>query len=170
MRRIAILGNAAGGKSTLARHLAKTLEIPHVEVDALFWMPDWSQVAPETYNRDHDEAIAQDNWVMDGVGSLPSMQRRLERATEVILLDLPLWVHFWRAAERQMAWSNGTLKNPPGGGQSMPSTKDLFKIIADVDRDWVPKFRDLCDAQERLGKKVLRIDTLDDFEALLDPE
>lgn len=34
---------------------------------------------------------------------LPYVAARLERATEIVVIDLPLWMHFWLAAERQIA-------------------------------------------------------------------
>ncbi len=165
MSRITILGNAAGGKSTLARHLAKTRNLPHIEIDDIFWMSDWTAVPSDIYEKDHAAAIDQPRWIIDGGGDLASVRMRVDRATELILLDLPLWVHYWRAAERQMAWANGTLDHPPGGGQGMPPTGRLFEIIWDVDREWMPILRSLCDEQEDLGKHVVRLTTLDELDA-----
>ena len=150
MNRIVLLGNIASGKSTLARRLSRARGIPHIEIDQHYWQPDWSIAPSDTYNRHHDDAIAQDNWIIDGGGDLPSIQRRVERATELILLDFPIWVHFWRAAKRQMAWANGTLEHPPGGGHDMPPTGPLFEIIWQVDRDWTPKLRSMCHDQRAL--------------------
>ena len=161
MSRIAILGNTAGGKSTLARHLSKTRNLPHIEIDAIYWLPDWTTVPSDIYERDHDTAIEQDAWIIDGGGDLQSIVKRADRATELILLDFPLWVHFWRAAERQMAWANGTLEHPPGGGQEMPPTDRLFEIIWNVDKDWMPVLRGLCDEHEQNGKRVVRLTSLE---------
>jgi len=41
MSRVVILGNAGGGKSTLARKLDERHAIPHVEIDALLWQEGW---------------------------------------------------------------------------------------------------------------------------------
>ena len=46
MERIAVIGNAGGGKSTLARALATRRGLPYVEIDALLWRDGW-QPAPE---------------------------------------------------------------------------------------------------------------------------
>lgn len=165
MTRIAILGNTAGGKSTLARHLSKTRMLPHIEIDELYWRPDWSVVPSDIYERDHDSAIKEQSWIIDGGGDLASVSKRVDRATDLILLDFPIWVHFWRAAERQMAWANGTIQNPPGGGQDMPPTGRLFEIIWEVDRDWMPTLRRLCDEHEALGKNVFRLNTPDELDA-----
>ncbi|MDU8929394.1 hypothetical protein RXV86_18525 [Alisedimentitalea sp. MJ-SS2] len=160
MSRIAILGNAAGGKSTLARHLSKTRGLHHIEIDDLFWQPDWSKTPTEVYERLHDEEIKKENWVIDGVGDFATMMKRADRATDLILLDFPIWIHFWRAAERQMAWANGTIENPPAGGQEMPPTDRLFEMIWEMDRDGMPLLRTLCDEHEERGKNVIRLNSL----------
>ena len=90
MSRIAILGNTAGGKSTLARHLAKTRNLPHIEIDEIYWMPDWTAVPAEAYERDHEAALEMPEWIIDGGGDLASVQKRVDRANELILLDFPL--------------------------------------------------------------------------------
>src|SRR3954451_5954082 len=86
MTRIVVIGNAAGGKSTLARHLARRRELPVTEVDRLLWLPGW-QLAPEAdYARRHAEIVAQDRWGIDGLGRKDSIAGRLARSTEIVLL------------------------------------------------------------------------------------
>ena len=41
MRRLAIIGNAGGGKSGLARQLSAAFDIPLHEIDQLQWSPGW---------------------------------------------------------------------------------------------------------------------------------
>ncbi len=165
MPRIAILGNTAGGKSTLARHLSKVRNIAHVEIDQLFWQPDWSTTPSAIYEQNHTNAINNEDWIIDGGGDLPSIRKRVDRANQLILIDLPLWIHFWHAAERQMAWANGTIEHPPGGGMEMPPTCRLFEIIWQVDRDWMPVLRKMCDEQEASGKSVVRLNSIEELDA-----
>src|SRR5262245_45541346 len=113
--RVVIIGNAAGGKSTLARALADWRGLKLVEVDSLLWQPGWKLTPMDQYERQHAEAIGADAWVIEGLGRPDSIPARLKRATEVILVDLPLWVHFWLAAERQMAWAKGPIDHAPAG-------------------------------------------------------
>ena len=40
-RRIAVLGMTASGKSTLAKRLARLLDVPHIELDAIVHGPNW---------------------------------------------------------------------------------------------------------------------------------
>jgi len=125
--RIVVIGNAAGGKSTLARHLAHRRELPLIEVDRLLWQHGWQLTAAADYARGHAEIIAGDRWVIEGLGRQDSIAERLARSTEIILIDMRLWMHFWLAAERQVAWARGRLDSPPAGTAEMPPTRELFR-------------------------------------------
>ena len=100
-----------------------------MEVDRFLWQDGWVPTPTGVYDRLHDDVIQQDAWVVDGLGRQASIPRRLARATEVILVDMPLWMHFWLAAERQIAWANGTLEHAPGGIAQAPPTEALFRTI-----------------------------------------
>lgn len=41
-RRVLVAGTSAAGKTTLAAHIGSLLDIPHVEIDALFHGPAWT--------------------------------------------------------------------------------------------------------------------------------
>lgn len=165
MRRIVIFGNTSGGKSTLARRLSREAGIPQFEVDRLFWRPDWSMTPKETYERQHAEIVAGANWIIDGGGSLDTTRARAELATDIIMIDMPVWVHFWLAAERQIAWAQGTLEHPPAGISDMPPTKRLFEIIWETSQGWMPVLRSLCDECEASGKTVVRLNSIEEIDA-----
>lgn len=97
--------------------------------------------------------------------STSSRAGAIAKGTEIILIDMPLWVHFWLAAERQFSWANGKIEHPPAGIADMPPTGRLFEIIWEVDRDWMPVLRALCDEQEARGKVVTRLNSIDDLNA-----
>ena len=78
---------------------------------------------------------------------------------------MPLWMHFWLAAERQMAWAAGSLELAPGGISQMPPTRELFQSIWDVEQNWMPGIRALCDQAEAQGKKVTRVASVDDLDS-----
>jgi adenylate kinase family enzyme len=164
--RIVVIGNAAGGKSTLARHLARRRELPLIEVDRLLWQPGW-QLTPEPhYRRQHAEIIARERWVIDGLGRQDSIAERLARSTEIILIDMPLWMHFWLAAERQIAWAHGRLGDPPAGSVEMPPTRELFRTMSEVEQNWMPDIRSMCAEAELAGKAVTRLGSVDEIDAL----
>jgi len=53
MARVVIIGNASGGKSTLARKLAPHRDLPLTEIDRLLWQPGWKLTLPELYAHCH---------------------------------------------------------------------------------------------------------------------
>lgn len=66
LRRIVVVGTTGSGKSTLARTLAQRLNVPHVELDALHWEPNWRQAAPPVFRERTAHALAGEGWVVDG--------------------------------------------------------------------------------------------------------
>lgn len=158
MGRIAVIGNAGGGKSTLARALATRRGLPYVEIDSLLWRAGWQPAPEDEYEAGHARLVAEPRWVIDGLGRLESLAARLGRASEIVLVDLPLWMHFWLVAERQIAWAKGDIAHPPAGATQMPPpTEHLFRTIYEVDRDWMPEVRCLVAAAESSGTRVERI-------------
>jgi adenylate kinase family enzyme len=157
-----IIGNAAGGKSTLARQIAASRCLPVIEVDKLLWQEGWRLAPPEVYDIQHSAAIARDRWVIEGLGSQDSIPARISRATEIVLIDLPLWVHFALAAERQIHWSDQHA--PPAGLGKKPPTMGLFKTMWEVDQNWLPGIRELCRKAEQV-KKVTRLCSLEEIDA-----
>jgi adenylate kinase family enzyme len=105
MSRIVIIGNAGGGKSTLARKIARKRGLKHVDIDRVLWQEGWTLAPTDIYTRLHRELIWEDDWVSDGLGQQASIPDRIDRSTEIILVDMPIWMHFWLAAERQIAWA-----------------------------------------------------------------
>ena len=49
--RIAIIGNAGGGKSTLARKLGKALDLPVTHVDSIQYRSDWQRTEAAECNQ-----------------------------------------------------------------------------------------------------------------------
>jgi adenylate kinase family enzyme len=163
MQRVSVIGNSGGGKSTIARRLAARLAYPCVEIDTLLWLPDWRPAPVERYDAEHARLIATERWIIDGLGRLQSIPQRLSRSTDIVLVDLPLWMHFWLAAERQLQWTAGDLRNPPAGIAQMPRTEALFRTIWEVDQSWMPEIRRLVAEEEARGKHVCRLASVSDL-------
>ncbi len=105
--------------------------------------------------------------MIDGLGRQDSIAERLARSTEIVLIDMPLWMHFWLAAERQIAWAQGRLDDPPAGAAEMPPTRELFRTMSEVDRTWLPDIRSMCAEAELEGKAVMRLGSIDEIDAFV---
>jgi adenylate kinase family enzyme len=93
-QRICVVGTTGSGKSTLALELARRLQIPHVELDALHWGPNWIHCSDEEMRHRAEGATRSDAWVVDGNYSIV---RDLiwPRAEVVVWLDYPLPLILW---------------------------------------------------------------------------
>ena len=86
-RRIVVCGPSNAGKSTLAHAIGRKIELPVVYLDLLRHIPntDWEMKPDEEFEALHAEAVAGENWVMEG-NYTSLIQPRLSRATGVVLL------------------------------------------------------------------------------------
>lgn len=102
-RRICIFGPSNAGKSTLAVGLGRRLGVPAIHLDLLHHLPgtDWTPRAPQEFARLHAQAIAKDEWVMEGNYSR-LMPERLARATGAIWIDTPMPGNLWRYVRRTL--------------------------------------------------------------------
>ena len=119
--RIVIIGRTGSGKTTLARELAAALNVPHVELDALYFGPRFSTVPLAVLRERTSAAVAGDRWVTDGN---KSAVRDLvwPRADTIIWLDYPLVVSLWRLGKRAL-WRASVLREEAaeaGGKTGLP--------------------------------------------------
>ena len=89
IRRVSVVGSSGSGKTTFGARLAARLGVPHIELDAIWWGPNWTHLDAESFARRVDVATEADAWVCDGNFSAvrPIV---LERADAVVWLDLSL--------------------------------------------------------------------------------
>ena len=149
--RICIMGPSNSGKSTLAVAIGREQHMPVVHLDQLHHRPntDWQPRPQAEFVALHDEAIADARWVMDGNYST-CLPQRLERATGVILLDLPTTISLVRYLRR--SWFEQDRRGSLEGGRD--SVKwDMIRHILVVTRHnrrrydqlfnewWLPKVK-----------------------------
>lgn len=111
MRRINVIGTTGSGKTTVARELGTRLGVPHVELDALHWGPNWSTPSREELRARVAAALTGDAWVVDGNYS-KVRDIIWTRADTLVWLDYPLRVilrqllarTFKRAITRELLW------------------------------------------------------------------
>ena len=99
--RIAVLGMAAAGKSTLARQLARLLDVPHIELDGIFHGPNWVDLPDDLFRARTAEALGGEGWVADG-NYTAVRDLTIGRSETVVWLDYPIVIPLWRVIPRTL--------------------------------------------------------------------
>ncbi|MDF2153555.1 shikimate kinase [Vibrio sp. CAU 1672] len=66
MKRINVVGTSGSGKSTFSRMLSDKLNYPYLEMDAMFWKPNWQESLDEEFFATLEEQLRDEHWVLDG--------------------------------------------------------------------------------------------------------
>jgi hypothetical protein len=149
MRKVAVFGNAGGGKSTLARRLADITGLPLFVLDIIQfrdgrYRPDahnGGMLPDEEYATLHHDILGRDEWIIDGYGSLPTVWERLGAADTLVYIDLPLAMHYWGVTRR---FVTGLFREPKGWPKHSPmweSTRDGYRVIGLCHRRLTPRYR-----------------------------
>ena len=99
--RIVVIGTTSSGKSTLAETLAKKLNLDFVELDALYWQPNWVGTPDEEFAVKVANATRGARWVVAGNYSR-SRPITWSRAEVIIWLDYSLPIIFWQLLKRTL--------------------------------------------------------------------
>jgi adenylate kinase family enzyme len=97
-----VIGHTGSGKTTFARALAAKLGVPHVELDALHWRSGWALAPPEEVQARVEEVLEADGWVIDGNYGGTLGTTVLDRAHQIVWLDLPFRTTFPRVLRRTL--------------------------------------------------------------------
>jgi adenylate kinase family enzyme len=117
MKRVAVFGNAGGGKSTLARRLAELTRLPLYPLDLIQFKAGGGKVPHQDYLKAHADLIVRDQWIIDGFGCVESAWARFAAADTLIYLDLPLANHYWWVTKRLI---KGALRGTGGMAGQQP--------------------------------------------------
>ena len=150
MLRVSVVGTSCSGKTTLAKRISSACNIPHVELDLIHWLPNWTPRPIDEFREAVRAAASGEQWVIDGNYS---KVRDLiwPRATDVVWLNLPFATVFRRALTR-------TAKRVLTGEEVFPGSRETIRLVL-FDRDsivwWVIRtHRRRQRAYERLFRKT----------------
>jgi adenylate kinase family enzyme len=142
MKKVAVFGNAGGGKSTLSKRLSETTGLPLYILDKIKYQPGGIEVSDEDYKQIHREILATDQWIIDGFGCIETLWPRLDEADSLVFIDLPIYVHFWWVTKR---FITGYAKPPQGWPEKSPilkSSMNSYRALWLCYKYLTPKYRE----------------------------
>lgn len=103
MQRVLVVGPPCSGKTTTAQELAARLGAPHVELDALWWEPNWTEVGPERFRERLMAVVSEPRWVLDGnYFAVGVSEVVLPAADTIVWLDRGRWITVPRGIRRTL--------------------------------------------------------------------
>lgn len=160
-RRIAVIGNGGGGKTTLSRRLHELYGLPLSHVDSIQFLAGMKVRDREETARILDEIAAGPRWVIDGFGSIATMEKRFMIADKVVFVDFPLWRHYWWCTKRQLKsyWSPRS-ELPEGCEEAgLVKTWGLYKTLWRVHTQIRPQLLDIF-RREDVREKMVVVNSL----------
>lgn len=125
MKKINVVGTSGSGKSTFSRLLAARLHYPHIEMDALFWQPNWTESTDERFFAILAEQLACPHWVLDG-NYHRTLAIKWAEVDTVIWLDYSLARTCYQAIKRAFSRSMSGRELWPGTGNVETFSKSFF--------------------------------------------
>ncbi|MGF1566594.1 MAG: adenylate kinase [Nodosilinea sp.] len=167
MKKVAVFGNAGGGKSTLSRQLAEITGLPLYILDKVQYRSGGIAVPAEDYKRSHQEILAADRWIIDGFGDVETLWLRLTEADSLVFVDLPLNVHFWWVTKRFMT---GYFSSPAGWPENSPilkSSLNSYRALWRCHKLLTPRYREYVE-QAQGTKRVYHLRSTEQITQFLD--
>jgi len=156
MKKVAVFGNAGGGKSTLSKRLSEITGLPLHVLDKIKYQSGGTEVPHEDYKRTHEKILATDRWIIDGFGCMETVRLRLDEADSLVFIDLPLYVHFWWVTKRLII---GSFKPPEGWPEKSPILKssiNSYRVLWLCHKHLTPRYRQYIE-QTQNTKSVYHI-------------
>lgn len=127
--KIAIIGHAGAGKSTLAKKLGREYGIPVLHLDKLQFLPNWqSRPKDEFYQLLSDFLDQENSWVIDGTYTKHLFERRLAEADQIIYLNINPWLSLYRVVKRYLQ-NRGRIRSDMADGCPEKLDWDFISFI-----------------------------------------
>ncbi len=133
-KRAVVVGVTSAGKSTLAERLARRFELKYIELDALYWGPNWQPLPLDVFRACVEKATQAEKWI--AAGNYHMVRDLLwSKAEAIIWLDYSIWRvlrqltqrSFKRWWTRELLW--GTNREPLWNHFKLWSKESLYNWL-----------------------------------------
>lgn len=101
MKKIIIIGTTGSGKSTLGKALSKKLGYKYIQLDQLFWKPNWGETPDDEFFEKIKTEVAGETWVLDG-NYTRSNHLTWPQADTIIWLNMPFYLNLYQNISRSV--------------------------------------------------------------------
>lgn len=102
--KIVVVGTSGCGKTTLGCILSKLFGHKLVDLDSIYWLPNWTKRPEEEFFALLQNEVAADSWIICGNYSR-TREHIWAQADMIVWLDLPLLICLWRGFKRSfLSW------------------------------------------------------------------
>ncbi|WP_425667377.1 adenylate kinase [Vibrio tubiashii] len=125
MHKVNVVGTSGSGKSTFSAQLASALDCKHIEMDRLFWKPDWQESPDLEFFAKIRNALQGSSWVLDGNYNR-TRKVKWENVDTVIWVDYSLPRTLYQAVSRAIQRCITGKELWPGTGNRETFAKSFF--------------------------------------------
>ena len=131
--KIHIIGSSGTGKTYLAERLSNKYNIPHYDLDNIYWDNSSEKYGIKTEIEKRDKLLQsilkKDSWIIEGI-YYKWLEQSFKNADIIYVLDLPKYIYKFRIIKR---FIKRKLKLEAGKKETLKSLSDLLK--------WADKFQ-----------------------------
>lgn len=170
MKRIAVFGKPASGKSTFSKQLAEQCGVQLYAMDSILYQANGEEIDGKNYEQIHNEILSSESWLIEGFApftALGSFYHRLEAADTLIYIDLPYSLCYWLVTKRLL---KGLFKTPEGwpkGASVIKGSIASYKTLKLCPKFWNQQFLQKLEAQSA-NKSLYVVRSLKELDKLID--
>jgi len=136
MKKIAVFGKPGSGKSTLGKSLAAATGIQLHQLDSILYKKNGDLVDRKAYDKEHENILSSDSWIIDGFDIIESFNKRLDVADTLIYIDLPYLVSYWLVTKRLLKGLFFKPEGWPDGSSILKGTLQSYKVLKLCPKFW----------------------------------
>jgi len=167
MKKIVVFGKPGSGKSTLSKSLASATKIKWHALDSIEFKKNGDRVDRVAYDEEHENILSSDSWIIDGLGTIESFNKRLDAADTLIYIELPYIISYWMVTKRLL---KGVLVKPegwPDGSSILKGTLEGYKVLKLCPKFWNNNFMEKLE-QISTNKSLYVIRSVSELNSFVD--